>query len=478
MHRLHFYDSLRKKKCKQQSIRKRLNAAENPKNMLQNGFGEKKLMYNRNKGLKRQFQTEKWTALLTFGVLYIMVYYGRFFITYFVEEGQNSHFYSPDFPIYVHSVTFLSYAVGSFFMGRFADAVRQPVVLATVGAVVSLLANVGMMGNHDSQQLLLLLIVINGVFQSMIWVNGIQLVANWWKSKERPLSGGIVNFFSGIAHIPAFFLPRITFVQENGAFSTLEFLGIFVPCVIILIFFVRAVEKPERFGLSPYEEDDLLIASREKYLREEIQQKQKSPILFFLKNKKIWCWCMVAFFSSICRYGTLECIPKYYMAVGIIPYAKAEWFTDVVLPLGMAIGTLGITYFTGRKFGKNKGIMVAICAALAGTMISVFPMMPSVGIIRMGIFSSGFFLFGINGIIWIYAMDWGGRVYSATLAGILNCFAYIGAFLQKFLFSGIIERYNSEVSVFILMQFFCFILIGLMILASEKDTNIEVEEAA
>lgn len=432
-------------------------------------------MYNKILGIK-PFQIEKWISLLMFGALYIMVYYGRFFIIYFVEKSQNSHGFSLNLPLYVYSATFLSYAIGSFFMGRLADAVRQPVVLATLGAVVSLLANVGMMNNHDSQQLLLLLVIINGIFQSMIWVNGIQLVAIWWKSKERPLSGGIVNFFSGIAHIPAFFLPQIMLVERNGTFSTQGLLVVFIPCVIIFIFFIRAVGKPESFGFSPYHEDNDLVAAREKYLQEDIKEKKKSPILFFLKNKKIWCWCLIAFFSSICRYGALECIPKYYMAVGIIPFAKAEWFTDVILPLGMAVGTLGITYITGKNFGKNKGIMVAICAAMAGTMISVFPMMPSVDIIMMGIFSAGFFLYGINGIIWIYAMDWGGRVYSATLAGILNCFAYIGAFVQKFLLSGIMERYENEVTVFVLMQFFCFIMIGLMILASEKDTNIEIEE--
>lgn len=425
---------------------------------------------------RERFTAQKWTSLVAFGVLYFTVYYGRFSMLYCVEDIRKIYVFSENLDIYLSCAMLLSYAVGSFFMGRIADIVQRPIFFSTLGAGISLLANVSIIFIHTQAQLIFLG-VLNGLFQSMIWVNGIQILVMWWKSSERPLGGGIINFFSGIAHIPAFLLPSMVYLTESSNIAGQSLINLFFPCINMLIFFFMTIDKPESIELSPYVEDDPVIASRERYVKEELLEKKRSVILFFMKDYKFWLWCGVAFFSSICRYGLLEWIPPYFEKTGLFSRINEENFSNILLPMGMAFGTLVITYIAGKKFAKNKGVVVAICSALTGTMISLFPVMPSLNVVLLGIFCSGFFLYGINGIIWIYAMDRGGRYSAATLAGILNAFAYIGAFVQVILFSGVLKWFENEIFVFLMMAFICFIMIGLMILASERDTIVEkVEE--
>ena len=422
----------------------------------------------------QQYEIQKWITFLLFGIVYITVYYGRFAILYHIEAISQSLGVTKDIEIYVYSAVILSYAIGSFFMGRWADMLQRPIGLILLGTGISFLTNISLVFVHLWKHPIFLSI-INGLFQSMIWVNGILLITMWWKSSQRPISGGIINFFSGLAHIPAFFLPGMVMLTSNDReVIQKNYSFILIICVILFFFFLIAANNPQKAGFAHYHEDNEIISGREKYLYEQIKLKKKSPWKFFFKGKKMWCWCGIAFLSSICRYGLLEWIPRYYSAIDFIPILD-ERFSNIILPLGMAFGTLIMTYIAGTKFSRNKGIVVILCAALCGTLIVIFPMMPSIRIVLIGVFFTGFFLFGINGIIWIYTMDRGGRIYSATIAGVLNGFAYLGTFLQEFLFRNILHQWQSWFSIFVLMELICFAIVGLAIIASEKDTNIEIE---
>jgi sugar phosphate permease len=96
-------------------------------------------------------------------------------------------------------------------------------------------------------------------------------------------------------------------------------------------------------------------------------------------------------------------------------------------------------------------------------------------VVLIGIFCTGFFLYGINGILWIYAMDEGGRLYSGTASGILNCFAYIGAAAESFLFPIIVETAGEMISIFVVMEILCIGMVVCGIVVSEKDTRMEKE---
>ena len=83
----------------------------------------------------------------------------------------------------------------------------------------------------------------------------------------------------------------------------------------------------------------------------------------------------------------------------------------------------------------------------------------------MLLFSAGFFIYGINGIVWAYAIDVGGRVFAGTAAGILDCFAYLGAAVQAIIFGSVLTSTGNWTFVFTAIVGVCAGMILLSIIA-------------
>jgi sugar phosphate permease len=65
--------------------------------------------------------------------------------------------------------------------------------------------------------------------------------------------------------------------------------------------------------------------------------------------------------------------------------------------------------------------------------------MTNIWLIGVLLFIAGFFIYAINGVVWAYATDIGGRVFSGTAAGVLDWAAYMGAAVQAIVFGAIID---------------------------------------
>ncbi len=247
-----------------------------------------------------------------------------------------------------------------------------------------------------------------------------------------------------------------------------------IMAAFLAIFYWVTKDKPENVIMEPYVEDNKVVAETEQYLQRHIYEKNRNPWTYFFISEKFLWWCGVALLSSLCRYGLLKWIPQYY-ALEAGSSILSKNFSNLILPLGMAFGSLILTWITGKYFNNTKGLMIIISAALCGTLVVIFPTMVSTQVVLIGIFCTGFFLYGINGTLWIHAMDEGGRLYSGTAVGILNCFAYIGAALEAFLFPLIVEATGEMISIFIAMELFCIAMVICGIVVSEKDTTLEAE---
>ena len=301
------------------------------------------------------------------------------------------------------------------------------------------------------------------------------MIVNWWSGKERGLGCGIANFFSGLSHVTAYMLPAMLVVmypQYGWRINFIIPMGIMT--VFLGVFYCVTKDKPEDVKKESYIENNQVVAETERYLQQHFYEKNKNPWTYFFKREKFLWWCGVALLSSLCRYGLLKWIPQYY-ALESGSSILSPSFSNLILPLGMAFGSLTLTWITGKWFNNNKGLMIIISAALCGTLVVIFPTMVSTQIVLIGIFCTGFFLYGINGTLWIHAMDEGGRLYSGTAAGILNCSAYIGAALEAFLFPLIVESTGEMISIFIAMELFCIAMVICGIVISEKDTTLEAE---
>ncbi len=422
--------------------------------------------------MKNNFNTYKWVSLMSFSMMYIFVYLARFNVNNLMPYVADNIDITMQQQEMISLSVFISYAAGSFVNGYLADRFGAKKIIIIGGIMTSFMNAAVPFQEHWSG--LFLIWFINGYFQSMIWVGGISFLSHWWKEGERGKGVGIANFFSGMSHAVAYVIP----VMILSVFPAISWKWNFVLPIGLLLIFVAlfgifAVERPEKAGLLPYDSTIKRHRIREEKLR-KIYEQGKTPWKYFLSQPKFWWWCCIAAISSVCRYGLLNWIPLYYeneLGGNIL----SEEFSNLTLPVGMAFGTLAITWAAGTKMFNNKGIVITAMAAICGTLIIIFPMIDDVQSVLVGIFFTGFAIYGINGVLWVHAIDQGCRVFAGSVAGIFNGFAYLGACLEGVLFPMVLNAFGNYLAVFILMEVLCILMVLCGMAVSKKNTSIVPE---
>ena len=139
--------------------------------------------------------------------------------------------------------------------------------------------------------------------------------------------------------------------------------------------------------------------------------------------------------------------------------------SSLVVPLGMAIGTLVVPWLTDR-FCPNNRLPAVIFSGLAAAIIVwiFFCIQPGL-LAEVLLFFAGFFVYAINGLCWAYAGDVGGRVFAGTAAGMLDFSAYMGAGCQAAVF-GFILLGGGWTTIFVTISAGLLILVVLALIAS------------
>ena len=424
--------------------------------------------------MERGFNRYKWASLMAFALMYNLVYLGRFNVNNLMGSMAGELSMTAGQQEMISMSVFFSYAAGSFVNGYLADRLGAKRVVILGGAASALL-NI-LIAGLTSWRLILCCWLVNGYFQSMIWVGGVSLLANWWQEGERGKGIGIANFFSGMSHATAYLIPLLL----AAVCPTVNWrMNLVLPMLLLLLLIIGfacvAVQRPEDKELAPYEEKNHRQQVREQRLLRMAEEK-RMPWTYFFKQRAFW-WCAIAMISSVCRYGLLNWIPLYYKEQGS-GAILSETFSNLTLPIGMAFGTLITTWVAGTKLFNNKGIIVTAMAALCGTLVVIFPMVKAPTTVLVGIFFTGFALYGINGILWLFAIDQGCRVYSGSAAGILNGFAYLGACAEGLLFPAALKFFGSAMAVFVVMEVLCIGMVVCGMVVSKKNTVVipEVRE--
>jgi sugar phosphate permease len=150
---------------------------------------------------------------------------------------------------------------------------------------------------------------------------------------------------------------------------------------------------------------------------------------------------------------------------------KSGIFSSVVLPVGMALGTF-IVPWASDKFGKNGRLpAVVICAIVSAVSVFIFPSLKTLGTASIGLFIAGFFVYAINGVVWAYSTDVGGRVFAGTAAGVLDWAAYMGAALQAIIFGRVLDKTGNWNIVFTSIAVICVLMMVLALIANIKPKN-------
>ena len=385
------------------------------------------------------FKRNAWVVLLAFSILYCFLYCGRQNLSYAMPSMMAEEGWTAVQLGVLSSVQFWTYGLGHLVNGRLGEIVGVN-RLIVIGMFLSAAMNI-LIGFQSSLIFITILWRFNGYFQSMLWSPGMALLANWWPGKKRGFATGFANAFSGLGSVATAFAVSLSLVLFSGLGWGGGFIG--PACVMIIVGIIYpffAKEKPSKIGLPEYVDPDADRESQDEELKALIAEKGKLyPYIHLLKQWRFDIWLIIIACSSIGRYGLLTWIPTYF--VDEFGYDIEEGIIgSVICPLGMAFGALIVPWLSDRFSSKGRLPWVILSAAAGAVTVFGFMGCGAGFMASALLFIAGFFIYGINSLVWAFATDVGGRAFAGTATGILDCAAYIGASVQAIFFGSVIDN--------------------------------------
>ena len=237
--------------------------------------------------------------------------------------------------------------------------------------------------------------------------------------------------------------------------------------MMIVVFFYPffAKERPSKIGLPEYVESDEKLETSDNEFKQILEKKGKLyPYFYLFKQWRFDLWLVIIACSSIARYGLLTWIPTYYVEVFDVDI-EVGIIGAVVCPLGMAAGALLIPWLSDKAWSQSRTPWVIISSVASAFTVFGFMKAERGFVASILLFFAGFFIYGINSLVWAFATDVGGRTFAGTATGILDCAAYIGASVQAIFFGGVLTKSDNWNMVFTCIVGVLFVMIIAAVLA-------------
>ena len=420
----------------------------------------------------KKFRHYAWRFLLFFSFLYCAHYCTRLNLSGASALMMEDLGFSKAQIGILTSTLFWTYGIGHLINGRLGEIVGPSRFIA-IGVVLSALCNV-LMGFQSKLLPMAVLWGLNGYFQSMVWSPAIAALTLWWPGNTRGFATGFANAFSGFGQAVATLMVALSFLVLPGfGWRSAFFIPAILPVVMLVVYRALSKPSPTAIGLKEYVEADESKAAAEKEMQNIVREKGKLyPYKYLLSNPKFLVWIFVVFSSGVARYGLVTWIPLYFIE-RFNTDITAGLLQSLALPVGMGIGTFVVPWLTDRYCPKNRIIAAVISGIAAAVSILVFMFLdPAEGwqlvLIEILLFTAGFFIYAINGIVWTYSADIGGRVFAGTSAGILDWAAYMGAAIQAMVYGLILDKGGWSI-VFVSIAVFCLTIATVGHISYRKD---------
>ncbi len=415
-------------------------------------------------GQYRRFRHYAWRYLLLFSLLYCAHYCTRLNLSsasalMIQELGWGKS----DIGI-LTSTLFWTYGIGHLINGRLGEY-YGPMRFITLGVLLSIGANL-CFGFQSSLLLMAVIWGLNGYFQSMVWSPAIAALTAWWPGSTRGFATGFANAFSGFGQVAATLMVALSFaLLPQMGWRAAFLLPAALPFVLLLVFRLFTKGSPRDIGLREYVELDAQKAAAEDQMQALVKEKgYLYPYQYLLAKPRFLLWMFVTFASGLARYGLVTWIPLYFIERFQVDITEGL-LQSLALPVGMGIGTFVVPWLTDRYCPDNRmkaAVVSALCAAVA--IVVFFLLDPTVLwqllLIELLLFAAGFCIYAINGIVWAYSADIGGRVFAGTSAGVLDFAAYMGAAVQAVTYGFLLDRGGWGI-VFISIALFCLLIAAL-----------------
>lgn len=418
----------------------------------------------------KSFRAYAMKAMLGFSLLYCFLYCGRLNLSSAIPFMMSEEGWTTAQLGLLSSIFFWTYGCGHLINGRLSEIIG--VNRFIIGSVLlSAITNV-LIGFQSSLVLIAVLWGLNGYFQSMAWAPGMSLLSKWWPSERRGFAAGFANGFAGFGQAVCMGVVMIifTFVPDQG-WQAAFFYPALIAVVMAGIYAFVVKGKPEDVDLPVYGDGASNFIAEAK-LSEDLKDKSKLyPYFYLIRQWRFDVWLVIIALSSMARYGFLNWIPLYFTKTMGLDVSDGLMQT-LRLSVGMGVGTLVVPTLSDKFCREDRLPTVLLCAIVGGVSILLFMFSSSMFVIDILLFVAGFFLHSINGLVWPFAIDIGGRQLSATASGILDFMAYVGTAVQAIVFGFFLGDNNWDM-LFAGITLVCAAMAILSVVAA-KNTKKEV----
>ena len=427
------------------------------------GLGAVIWLYFANNPLKqsKRFVLRRFVTWFPLGMSYAFLYMGRYNLNV-SKNALGSLMTKEDFGI-IFGVGTCVYALSFLISGPMVDRIggKRGILIATIGASV---ANAGMglvtwllLHNALTIHPLLafcLLYAANMYFQSFGSVSINKIKAYWFHVRERGLFGAIFGVPISFGVYFAFdwsqtivdatrvnptapLTPMQTTLRSvfalDGATADPTWLVFFIPAVILIFWALLDVwcikDSPQKAG---FEDFDVADASSDEMDREYttwglIGKVFTSPILLTIAG--------IEFAAGVVRNGIMQWYLIFAKETGqtggeIFSHNWGLW-----LCFSGIFGSFAVGFISDKLFHSRRGPPAVHMNLIMFVLVIVMAIFLYSAPIVVGIAAVivTFAVIGVHGIMsGTAAADFGGRKATATCAGIIDGFVYLGSGLQSF----------------------------------------------
>lgn len=396
----------------------------------------------------RAFRIRRFLNWFPMGLMYALMYMGRYNLNVFKKEVGDALMDKSDFGI-IFGIGTAVYAISFLVNGPLTDRIggKRAILVGTSGVIVMNLAmgffmrHVLMLEDPGSAPIvpvLSALYAVNMYFQSYGAVSIVKVNANWFHVKER---GGFSGIFGTLIATGLFFAYNgsgfvydLSVGRGPGGIDAVWWIFL-APAVFIAAFWILEVfllkDRPSLAGHDDFDTGDASSG----------EQRDKIPTAEIFKNiftsRVIMTVAFIEFCTGVLRQG----IQQWFFIFGSDKrglniaqgYFFQEWWGVLLLVAGI-VGANAAGWTSDKLFGSRRAPAAALLyAILISAIVGMMFTLKSpwgIGIMAVVIMTT---VTGTHGLLSGTAtMDFGGRKGAATAVGVIDGFVYLGTAVQAF----------------------------------------------
>ena len=322
------------------------------------------------------------------------------------------------------------YAIGQFLNGQLGERFGARKFIA-IGLAGSAIINILFGFTAGSITLMTILLGINGYLLSMGWGPSVKTIANWFTTKERPRRSGLLGTSYLIGHAASFALTSyiISVLDWRWAF--------FIPAIICIAlainWYIRGRNAPEEVGLPTIENYHNGIneskVEKDRYLGFRFTLKK------VLTSRGIWIIAIASFFLSFLRNGFIFWAPTYLFETQNTTVSLAG-YNAMLIPAAGVLGAIFTPWLAHKYFKQKSARIIPPMILILIIFCYFFPRIAETSWVLSIVFLAiiGFLTYGPHVMITsTLPMEYASRKASASAAGFIDGWGYLGAAVGSFL---------------------------------------------